>query len=158
MRKPTTIIITGPAASGKSTLIKSLQIQGINTAKLYTTRPPRGESDNEYYFINEKKFKSEYIDEQFKHQYNGWWYILAEYDYLWSEAFVLGPHMARMVIDKMKKHKRTYLVIYCTAARETRYKRMIERGDDYTEVIRRLGADDRDFADFTEYNIKHVTD
>jgi dephospho-CoA kinase len=41
------------------------------------------------------------------------------------------------------------MVIYCTADRHTRYERMIKRGDDYAEVIRRLGADDRDFADFT---------
>lgn len=34
---------------------------------------------------------------------------------------------------------------------------MIERGDDYTEAIRRLGADDRDFANFTDYTIM-VTD
>lgn len=158
MHKRPTIIITGPAASGKSTLIKSLENKGFSTAKLYTTRPPRSVNDKEYHFINDRQFNAEFINEEFKHQYNGWWYILKEFD-LWQQAaFVLGPHMTMQVIDFMKAHNLPYMVIFCTASRETRHKRMIERGDDYAEVIRRLGADDRDFADFTEYDIKHVTD
>ena len=153
-----TIIITGPAASGKSTLIKSLQSKGFKAAKLYTTRPSRSEEDKEYWFINDRQFNAEFINEPFKHQYNGWWYVLTIYAYFYNDVFALGPHMTRQVIDFLKANSLPYMVIYCTAARETRYKRMIERGDDYAEVIRRLGADDRDFADFTEYDIKHVTD
>ena len=141
------ILIVGPAASGKTTLAKKLQAKGFDIGKLYTTRPPRDENDDEYYFY--KKLPSNifvWCD------FNGWRYALTNASLVKYDIFIVGPKMAQMIKDKAPQHK--YLTIFLDVPESVRYVRLMQREMPGDTVVSRLGRDRADFAHFTEYDIR----
>ena len=141
------ILIVGPAASGKTTLAKKLAEKGFKVAKLHTTRPPRYESDDEYYFYKELPSNMfVWCD------FNGWRYALANASLLIYDVFIVGPKMAQMIKDKAPEYK--YLTIFLDVPESIRYERLMKRDMPGDTVIARIGRDRADFAHFTDYDIR----
>ena len=157
------ILIVGPAASGKTTLAKKLAEKGFKVAKLHTTRPPRDESDDEYYFcepyddggnsfvpintydiVNYEVFVS--------CVFNGWKYTLTSDELDSCNVFIVGPKMAQMIKDKAPEYK--YLTILLDVPESIRYERLMKRDMPGDTVIARIGRDRADFAHFTDYDIR----
>ena len=157
------ILIVGPAASGKTTLAKQLQAKGFDIGKLYTTRPPRDENDEEYYFcepyddggnsfvpintydiVNYEVFVS--------CVFNGWKYTLTSDELDSCNVFIVGPKMAQMIKDGAPEHR--YLTIFLDVPESIRYERLMLRDMPGDSVIARIGRDRADFAHFTDYDIR----
>lgn len=127
------LIIVGPSAVGKSTMIKQLQSMGKWAAPVsHTTRQPRpGEVDGvDYYFVTADKFSN--LDEYFVYSYNyGNHYGTRKEEVLkWiSEGYNIAFAPSANVI----KNTITYFaelqprVVLLTAKRETLIQRLNQR-------------------------------
>jgi len=141
------ILIVGPAASGKTTLAKQLQAKGFDIGKLYTTRPPRDESDDEYYFYEPDK-----CDVFVAHVFNEWKYTLTFSELKFCDVFIVGPKMAQIIKDTHPEHR--YLTIFLDVPESVRYERLMKREMPGDTAIGRIGRDRADFAHFTDYDIR----
>ena len=113
------ILIVGPAASGKTTLANKLKEKGFYIGKLYTTRPKRDESDEEYYFCEPAEH-----DVLASCVFNGWKYSLTYNGLLFYDVFIVGPKMAQMIKDEAPQHK--YLTIFLDVPESVRYVRLMQ--------------------------------
>lgn len=156
-----TIIITGPMASGKTTLAKYLENEyGYKRIVTFTTRPKReGEVDGiDYWFISNETFdlfvKSHAFAEY--RQYNAK-FGFCQYGSMWQDyisdgikVIVLDPIGAMKVVnryyDGMKNQMELGIekpiVVWLDLPDDITVRRAIERGDDPAEVYRR-NEDDR---------------
>ena len=153
--KKSRIIVAGKAASGKDHLRKILEGRGFSYGISYTTRPPRdGEVDGkDYYFIDESEFQS-LIDEKFFYEhvsFNGWFYGTSrEQWYETDDVFIMTPSGINKI--KIEDRKSTF-IIYIDIPIEVRRERLSKRSDADT-VDRRLQADENDFKNFTDFDIR----
>lgn len=155
------LILMGKTASGKDSIAKEL-CRNYQFARIitYTTRPPRkGETDGvDYHFILKAEFQ-----QQIKHNFFAEWksYQTVDGEWLYGTAaedlqknglLILTPQGIR---DLHKVSRCVTRVVYVTASDETIMKRLVARGDNPTEAVRRLNHDREDFNDNT---IKELTD
>jgi guanylate kinase len=154
-RTKSRIVLCGKAASGKDHLRQILEGRGFSYGISYTTRPPR---DNEvdgrdYYFIDESEFQS-LIDEKFFYEhvsFNGWFYGTSrEQWYETDDVFIMTPSGINKI--KIEDRKSTF-VIYIDIPIEVRRERLSKRSD-ADSVDRRLQADENDFKNFTDFDIR----
>ncbi len=138
------IILVGESASGKSSIEKVLSEKyGFQKTVSYTTRPPR---DNEidgvdYHFITEdeyiEKFNSGYFVET--GAYNGWFYGTTRDQYKGNTVCVLTPHGLRQI--RKNFNEEDIKAFYIKVPRRDRLIKILERGDDIEEAIRRNQSD-----------------
>ncbi len=138
------IILVGESASGKSSIEKVLSEKyGFQKTVSYTTRPPR---DNEidgvdYHFITEdeyiEKFNSGYFVET--GAYNGWFYGTTRDQYKGNTVCVLTPHGLRQI--RKNFNEQDIKAFYIKVPRRDRLIKILERGDDIEEAIRRNQSD-----------------
>lgn len=138
------IILVGESASGKSTIEKILADKfGYKKTISYTTRPPReGEVNGvDYHFITEDeyidKFNSGYFVET--GAYNGWFYGTTKEQYYENTVCVLTPHGLRQI--KKNFGEDAIKSFYIKVPRRDRLIKILERGDDIDEAIRRNQSD-----------------
>lgn len=160
--------ICGKSGTGKSTLAKELENLGYNKVVTDTTRPPRpGEQHGvDYYFDSEKDFTELYAEKQFVEvsQYNTvhgvWRYgtTIGALDDAGDKAvIILNPDG----VKAFKKKKINIKVVLVETNDNTIIDRLCERGDNPQEVIRRMNADEEDFADigeYVDYTVKNEND
>lgn len=150
--------ICGKSGTGKSTLAKELENLGYNKVVTDTTRPPRkGEEHGvDYYFDSDKDFDELLFEKQFieTSQYNTvhgvWRYgtTIGALDDAGDKAvIVLNPDG----VKAFKKKKINIKIVLVNTSDDTILDRLCERGDNPQEVIRRMNADEEDFADIGEY-------
>jgi len=150
------IILVGKAASGKDHMRKILQGRGFNYGVSYTTRPKRkSEIDGEdYYFVSETEFKSGIQNDIWYEwvEFNGWYYGTTKKQFLEDcNIFIMTPKGITH-IDPVDRKNCT--IIYLDIGDMTRSVRLSERGDVEDSIERRMYADDQDFKDFNDYDIK----
>ena len=150
------IILVGKAASGKDHMRKILQGRGFNYGVSYTTRPKReSEIDGEdYYFVSETEFKSGIQNDIWYEwvEFNGWYYGTTKKQFLEDcNIFIMTPKGIRH-IDPVDRKNCT--IMYLDISETTRRARLCERGDQNDSIERRMYADDQDFKDFNDYDIK----
>lgn len=137
------IILTGPSASGKTEIAKML-ISLFKYQKFVTTttRQKRaGEIDGkDYYFISEEEFLNKIKEDAFIEYtvYNNNYYgsykkekadnkiLIVEPNGLKAFQKLNDPHMISFFIDSDEKE---------------RYQRMLKRGDDISDINRRINND-----------------
>ena len=149
------IILAGKSAAGKDHMRKILEDRGFVYGTSYTTRPPRPtEVDGiDYYFLAEPEFEGmewyEYVE------FNGWYYGTSKKQFLKEcNLFIMTPEG----ISKIKPEDRNECtIIYLDIDFPTRYQRLIKRDDSNDKIQRRMEADESDFNDFKDYDIK-ITD
>ena len=137
------IVIVGASASGKSTVQKILcKDEKYQPLVSYTTRKPReGEIDGvDYHFIDKSQFRRMAIQDFFAEiaEYNGWYYGIAKSDIKDDTVGVLTPHGLRM----LKKFPELNITsFYLNVPRRNRLIKILERGDNVDEAIRRNISD-----------------
>jgi len=152
------IILCGRATSGKDHLRKLLEDNNYKYAVSYTTRQPRINEVNgkDYYFKSREDFQDMIALDEF-HEYvvfNNWYYgTTKEQFYGGSDIFIMTP---AGLAHLSKEDRNESLVIFLDIDENIRYKRLLERGD-IDNVERRINADQIDFKDFKDFDIR-ITD
>lgn len=149
------IILVGKAASGKDHLRKKFEGRGFKYAVSYTTRPPRPHEQNgkDYLFISEQDFQK-MIDQDEWYEwvsFNGWKYGTSKEQFEDYDLFIMTPSGLSHVTEEERKKS---FVIYLDIDQEKRRKRLSERVMPGDSVERRIEADDQDFKDFKDYDVR----
>jgi guanylate kinase len=139
-------IITGPAASGKTTFASTLEAKGLKLAKAMTTRPKRGPLDREYNFADNQEAIKKACE--IYHVYNGWYYGFTKFQLFALDVFIAGAEMALKLQDYFGADK--CLVIFLNAPESLRRMRLKFRDDKADEADQRITRDYKDYAMFSE--------
>lgn len=153
------LIIIGKSGSGKDYLLRHLKKEGLETSIKVTSRPKR---DNEldgvtYHFKTLEEFNNlDLIVSQdfFNDKKEIWKYGILKEDFNNSQAFIMTPGELLQVDQETRKN---CFVVYLDIDREIREKRITKRNDNNDSIMRRLDADDIDFRNFKDYDLK-ITD
>jgi guanylate kinase len=153
------VILAGKASSGKDHLARFLVEKGLVKSISFTTRPPRNNEKNgiDYNFTDKETFEQMISNDEF-HEYelfnNNWYYGSTKKDLEKSNLFIKTP----IGISKIPKHIRDiFYVIYIDIDEKTRRNRLIKRADIADSLERRLAADEKDFINFEDYDLR-ITD
>jgi guanylate kinase len=145
------IIIVGPGGSGKDFLRKKMVERGFDYGVSFTSRPPRDEEKEgiDYYYRDVNFFESNkdiFLELQ---EFNEWKYGISKGEFSIKNLFILSPAGLKSL---PKSFRDDSFVIYLNPAEDTRVKRLKERND-ADDVKRRLIADQKDFFEFSDYDI-----
>ena len=156
LNKTEKILITGKSGSGKDWLLRQLEKEGLKVSAKTTTRPQRKNEVQSvtYNFINDGEFQSLLENKQFIcHQSfyvtpegrdpETWHYGLSKSEFNKAQAFIMTPSEIKQIDEDID--------------RSVRESRISGRNDNNDSVKRRLDADEIDFKDFKDYDLK-VTD
>jgi guanylate kinase len=145
------IIIIGPGGSGKDHMRKIMEKKGFSYGISFTSRPKRkGEKEGKDYFFRDENFFQVNQDIFLEIQkFNGWFYGISRGEFQEKDLFILSPAGLRSLPKNFRKKS---FVIYINPPLEIRKKRLLGRND-ADGVERRLKADQKDFHDFTDYDI-----
>ena len=155
MKNHKRIILVGKAASGKDHLRKRFESHGFKYAVSYTTRPPReGEIDGkDYIFISEDESKV-LIESGFFYEYvifNGWVYGTSVSQFYNDDLFIMTP----AGVSHIKPEDRlSSFIIYTDIEMSIRMTRLANRNMPGDSMDRRIKADEVDFKDFSDYDLK----
>lgn len=149
------LILVGEAASGKDYARKICEDNiGMSYQVSYTTRPPRkGEvHGKDYFFLSESAF-TDLIRQNFWYEYvkfNSWYYGTSNEQFSAKNAvFIMTPTGLSHLSEKDRAES---FVIYFEIDKDIRRERMHMRKGNADSVERRLEADARDFAKFSNYD------
>lgn len=145
------IIIVGPGGSGKDFLRKKMVERGFEYGVSFTSRPPRkGEVEGSDYYFRDPDFFEANADLFLELQeFNGWKYGISKGEFSVKDLFILSPSGLRSLPENFRKGA---FVIYLNPPEDIRKKRLAERND-ADDVERRFLADERDFFEFSDYDI-----
>lgn len=149
------LILVGKAASGKDFLKKRLKDKGLKIGVSHTTRPPReGEVDGvDYHFVSKSQFETMVENQQFVEYmyFNGWYYGQTVEDFTSCDVMI----MSKDGLDILPEEYRIQcVVIYLDIDRLTRIERLNDRNDINDSISRRLEADEEQFKNFTDFDIR----
>ena len=143
------IVLSGPSASGKTEVAKTLQTKyGICKVITTTTRPMRINEKNkvDYFFVDEAQFKKMIDDDLFVEHtfYNGNYYGSTK-DQISSNKCIVIEAKGLQAYLALKDNR---IVSFLLASDEkTRYNRMISRGDKEEDAKQRIKNDKNYFND-----------
>jgi len=148
------ILIVGKSASGKDYLIEFLKEKGLKRSVSYTTRPIR---DNEvegvtYNYITEDKFKNMIENKELieYHNFNNWYYGNTLVDFKEKDIFIKTIYG----LQQIEKYRNECFIIYIDIDLETRRKRLLGREDTNDSIERRIEADEKDFENFYDFDMR----
>jgi guanylate kinase len=148
------IVLVGKAGAGKDFFRKKFVDKGFKYATSYTTRPPRtGEVQGlDYNFISKEKFeKLINMDFWYEHvPFNGWYYGTSKIQFREDDIFIMTPTGISHLNEKDRSES---LIMYLDIPYEVRKERLKLRSD-ADSVDRRLIADEKDFAGFSNFDIR----
>jgi guanylate kinase len=149
------IILVGRGASGKDHMRKTLENRGYRYAVSYTTRPPRsGEIDGRDYIFITPASAQDMIDGGDFYEwvsFNGWIYGTTVKQFYNDDVFIMTP---KGLSHLSEEDRRSSFVIFLDIDQAIRRQRMLDRNMPGDSVDRRIEADELDFADFQNYDIK----
>lgn len=151
------LILAGKGASGKDFLLSSLREKGFIANVSFTTRPPRpGEIEGiNYHFIQDEVFKEFELLNLFYEtaSFNGWSYGTGIASWKNSQIFIMTP----VGISKIRPEDRQdCFIVYLDISEDIRRDRLRERSD-ADSIERRIEADQKDFKNFFDFDIR-ITD
>jgi guanylate kinase len=150
--KESKIVIVGRGGSGKDFLRKKFEDRGFKYCVSHTSRPKReGEKDGrDYKFTNPEYFSNNVYKFYEIDEFNGWKYGTLIEDFEKSNLFIMTP---RGVNNIRTADRKKCFVIFIDPDKEVIRKRLLERRD-ADSVDRRIEADNKDFSDFSNYDIR----
>ena len=153
------LLICGHSGSGKDFLLRQLKEKGLKASTKVTTRPKRKNEVEgvNYYFKTLNQFESlDLLVSQDFYNDKGelWKYGILKEDFNNSQAFILTPGEVRQLTPEVRKN---CFVVFLDIDRSIRESRISNRQDHNDSIKRRLDADEIDFKNFTDYDLK-ITD
>ena len=165
------IVLAGASASGKTEVAKVLAAKyGITKIVTTTTRDKRiGEVNGiDYFFVTKEQFEKMIIEDRFVEYtlYNGQMYGSTKDQIANDKCVVIDPKGLKAYIALNDPNIVTF---FLDSKEETRYARMLQRGDNPEDAKRRIEHDrtafkpenvaDVDYhADSENFNVEEVTD
>jgi len=149
------MIFCGHAAGGKDYLKDAFVKKGFSHAVSYTTRPAReGEVEGiDYYFLSVKEFQKR-IKEDFWYEYvefNGWYYGTAKEQMSMCDTFIMTPSGISKLLPEDRKNS---FIIFMDIPEAIRRERLAQRTMPGDSLERRMGADRKDFDNFTDFDLR----
>lgn len=148
------ILIVGKSASGKDYLIEYLKDKGYKRSVSYTTRPIR-EKEIEgvtYNYVSEETFENmiengELIE---YHNFNNWYYGNTIEDFQDKDVFIKTIYGLKQI----EEYRNECFIIYIDIDIETRRQRLYGRKDSNDSIDRRIEADEKDFENFSDFDMR----
>lgn len=158
------VIILGKSGSGKDYLLRKLVEKGLKPCIKWTTRPARKfekqgvnynfVSDSEFVqSINENKFLA-YQEFQVTPEGKSpekWYYGITLKEFENSQVLIMTPGEFKNITTEQRKD---CFVVYLDIDRSVRESRLFKREDKNDSIKRRLDADEKDFQELTDYDLK----
>jgi guanylate kinase len=150
--KDSKIILVGRGGSGKDFMRKKFEQRGFKYCVSYTSRPKReNEKEGKDYYFRDETFFNNNVHKFYEiDDFNGWKYGRTIEDFERSTLLIMTP---RGVANIKPEHRKKCFIIFIDLDREILRKRLTERND-ADSADRRLEADDMDFMDFKDYDIR----
>lgn len=154
------IVLAGASASGKTEVAKALAKKyGIIKAITTTTREKRdGEVDGvDYFFVSKEKFLQMIKEDRFVEHtiYNGNYYGSTKDQIADNKCVVIDPAGLKAYISLNDKRIITF---FLEAKEETRYQRMIARGDSIEKAQKRIANDKVAFCKENIPKVNYIVD
>ena len=154
------IVLSGASASGKTEVAKVLASKyGIVKVITTTTRKIRvNEVDGvDYFFVSNEKFLEMIKEEKFVEytEYNGNFYGSTKDQIQNNKCVVIDPEGLR---SYSQIEGRNVVTFFLKSKEETRYKRMLQRGDSVENASRRIINDRTAFARANICKVDHNID
>lgn len=161
------VIIIGKSGSGKDYLEKNLVSKGFVKCVKWTDRPQRKNEvqDKTYHFVDNMDDVTLYNDifilkQSFKVKDGKIWsYGIPLENFINSTIIQMTPHEYNYIKyhgnikDEVFFNRLDYYVIYLDIDRDTREKRLLQRGDTNDDIKRRLDTDDMDFKNLCDIDL-----
>ena len=161
------LLVLGQSGSGKDFLVRNIVKKDLIGCVKMTTRPQRKYEIQgvTYDFVTDSLFKEKIENEEFLcHQtFNvtpegrdpeTWYYGITKAEFERAQVFIMTPGEFACIDAETRKN---CFVVYLDIDREIRESRILGRNDKNDSVQRRLDADEEDFKDFGDYDLR-VTD
>lgn len=146
LSKETMVVLIGPTAAGKDTLLNELRDMGATTPVSTTTRPMRvGEIDGrEYYFLVESAFREkEFIEKRHIHTAHGIWSYGMSVEEGSKDGVTILDYDGYLAMSKWRESQGlSTTAVLVDIDKETAKMRYLNRGGDLAEFERRWEADD----------------
>ena len=135
-------LFVGKSASGKTTLANFLEEKyECKQVQSYTTRLPRYDGETGHIFVSKEEFDN--LGELAAYtMYNGNEYGTTFKQLKECDIYVIDVPGVETLLQK--EIGRPVIIIYFNATTYTRISRMLERGDNDTQIIARLLQDEKD--------------
>lgn len=160
-------LVVGKSGSGKDFLMRNLVKKDLIGCLKTTTRPKRNHETQgiTYDFVSDLSFNQMIQDEKllcyqtFNVTPEGrdpetWYYGITKEEFERAQVFIMTPGDFACIDPETRKN---CFVVYLDIDREIREDRILGRNDKNDSVKRRLDADEEDFKDFGDYDLR-VTD
>lgn len=151
------IVLVGKAAAGKDYLRKRFMHRNFTYGVSCTTRSPRVKAGEvhgkDYYFMTEEEFitlvdSGEMLEYQ---KFNGWYYGITKQEFERCDVMIMNAEALEMLDEE---YRNRCFVIYIDIPIEVRRSRIVERNDPDDNFERRIQADEQQYAEFNNYDIR----
>ena len=161
------LILLGKSGSGKDFLMRKLVEKKLRGCLKMTTRPQRKHEVQwvTYEFVADWTFKEKIDNDEFLvyqtfevtpegKNPETWYYGITKEEFEKSQVFIMTPGEFENITPEVRKG---CFVVYLDIDRDTRESRILGRQDKNDSVTRRLDADEIDFQNFKDYDLR-ITD
>lgn len=158
------LIILGQSGSGKDFLLRKLVEKGLKPCLKWTTRPSRKfeQQGITYNFVNDSEFTQFINEDKFiayqkfnvtpeNKETETWYYGVTKEEFENSQVLIMTPGEFENITPEQRKK---CFVVYLDIDRIIRESRLFKREDKNDSIRRRLDADEQDFKDFNDYDLK----
>ncbi|MET3209734.1 UNVERIFIED_CONTAM: guanylate kinase [Paenibacillus sp. PvR008] len=134
-------LLMGYSGSGKTEVAKVLEGRGYNILQSYTTRQPRNGGEWGHIFATIEEYEQLKHDKQIvAYSYFDNNHYFSTEDQIYStDIYVVDPDGIKDLKERVSDVE--FVTIYLKVDKKTRYKRMIERGDDVDKRLKRINED-----------------
>ena len=161
------LILLGKSGSGKDFLMRKLVEKKLRGCLKMTTRPQRKHEIQwvTYEFVADWTFKEKIDNDEFLvyqtfevtpegKDPETWYYGITKEEFEKSQVFIMTPGEFENITPEVRKD---CFVVYLDIDRSIRESRLFKRQDKNDSITRRLDADEIDFKDFKDYDLR-ITD